>query len=58
MQTNPSSLSSDYCVNFTSTCNLGVCVGSKVHRAPGDKWMVDGPGEFIPRIEMGKVEKR
>jgi len=29
-----------------------------VHRAPGDKWMVNGPGEFIPKIEMGQVQKR
>ena len=34
------------------------CVGKKVQRTPGDRWMVVGPAEYIPRAEIGKTEKR
>jgi hypothetical protein len=33
-------------------------LGKTVHRAPGDKWMITGPAEYIPRIEVGRMEKR
>ena len=32
--------------------------GKKVQRTPGDRWMVVGPAEYIPRAEIGKTEKR
>lgn len=35
-----------------------VGVGKVVHRSPGDKWMIRGPTEYIPRIEVGKMERR
>ncbi len=33
-------------------------LGAKVHRCPGDRWMVHGPCDFIPRIEIGKMDRR
>ena len=32
--------------------------GEKVHRTPGDRWMVHGPSEYIPRIEIGDIKCR
>ena len=32
--------------------------GKEVQRTPGDKWMIVGPAEYIPRAEIGKIEKR
>ena len=37
---------------------LGPHAGSTVHRNPGDRWMVHGPTDFIPRIEIGKFQRR
>ena len=38
-----------------------VCVclkGKKIQRTSGDKWMITGPAEYIPRIEIGGIEHR
>lgn len=35
-----------------------VHAGKTVHRGPGDKWMIRGPAEYIPKIEIGKMERR
>ena len=35
-----------------------VVSGKPVHRTPGDKWMIRGPAEYIPTIQVGKIEKR
>ena len=35
-----------------------LCVGKKVQRGPGDRWMIHGPAEFIPRTEIGNIQKR
>ncbi|XP_019858875.1 PREDICTED: major vault protein [Amphimedon queenslandica] len=32
--------------------------GSKVHRTPGDRWMVHGPTDYIPRTEIGSIQRR
>jgi len=32
--------------------------GDKVHHTPGDKWMIHGPAEYIPSIEIGRMEHR
>ncbi len=32
--------------------------GKKVHRPPGDRWMIHGPTEYIPRIEIGNMQHR
>ncbi|XP_064383731.1 major vault protein-like [Halichondria panicea] len=32
--------------------------GKTVQRGPGDKWMIHGPTEFIPKTEIGKFERR
>jgi hypothetical protein len=32
--------------------------GKEVQRTPGDRWMIVGPAEYIPRAEIGKIEKR
>ncbi|HIK12658.1 MAG TPA: colicin uptake protein [Oscillatoriaceae cyanobacterium M33_DOE_052] len=29
-----------------------------IHRQPGDLWMISGPREYIPRVEVEVVEKR
>lgn len=31
---------------------------SKVSRTPGDRWMIRGPTEYVPRVEVEVVEKR
>ena len=33
-------------------------IGKKVHRTPGESWMVHGPTEYFPPIEVGTPEKR
>ncbi|XP_019849373.1 PREDICTED: major vault protein-like isoform X1 [Amphimedon queenslandica] len=32
--------------------------GSKVHRTPGDRWMIHGPTDYIPRTEIGNIQRR
>ena len=32
--------------------------GKEVQRTPGDRWMIGGPAEYIPRAEIGKIERR
>lgn len=32
--------------------------GKKVHRSPGDRWMLNGPMDYIPPIEVGAFETR
>ena len=32
--------------------------GKKKQRTPGDKWMVHGPRDYIPRIEIGNIQRR
>ena len=43
-----------------SVCYLDVrtATGKTVQRGPGDKWMIHGPTEFIPKTEIGKFERR
>ena len=33
-------------------------LGSKVHRTPGDRWMIHGPTDYIPRTEIGNIQRR
>merc|ERR1711871_1356463 len=33
-------------------------VETTLHRAPGDRWMVYGPREYIPPVEVDIIEKR
>lgn len=33
-------------------------LGTKVHRTPGDRWMVHGPTDYIPRTEVGNITQR
>ncbi|CAI8049167.1 Major vault protein [Geodia barretti] len=32
--------------------------GKKVHRSPGDRWMLNGPMDYIPPIEVGAFQTR
>ena len=32
--------------------------GKKVHRSPGDRWMLNGPMEYIPPIQIGTIKTR
>lgn len=32
--------------------------GKKVHRTPGEHWMIHGPTEYIPRTEIGNIQQR
>ncbi|XP_019860002.1 PREDICTED: major vault protein-like isoform X1 [Amphimedon queenslandica] len=32
--------------------------GSKVHLTPGDRWMIHGPTDYIPRTEIGNIQRR
>ena len=32
--------------------------GKKVHRKPGERWMITGPTEYIPPVEVKIAEKR
>ena len=38
--------------------NMVVLTGKTVHRTPGESWMVHGPTEYFPPIEVGTPEKR
>ena len=33
-------------------------LGDKVHRTPGDRWMIHGPTDYIPRTEIGNTQRR
>ena len=46
--------------NYTSNIDI-YCVmllGSKVHCTPGDRWMIHGPTDYIPRTEIGNIQRR
>jgi len=32
--------------------------GNKVHRCPGDRWMIYGPQEYVPSVHLTVVERR
>jgi major vault protein len=32
--------------------------GTVVHRTPGDRWMIHGPTDYIPRTEIGNIQQR
>ena len=39
----------------------GHCIfvlGDKIHRTPGDWWMIHGPTDYIPRTEIGNTQRR
>ena len=39
----------------------GHCIfvlGDKIHRTPGDRWMIHGPTDYIPRTEIGNTQRR
>jgi len=40
------------------SCETQESDGSAVSRSPGDRWMVHGPRDFIPAVEVEIVEKR
>ena len=33
-------------------------LGDKIHRTPGDRWMIHGPTDYIPRTEIGNTQRR
>ena len=39
----------------------GHCIfvlGDKIHRTPGDRWMIHGPTDYILRTEIGNTQRR
>lgn len=44
--------------HFNLNSTMIVVKGKKILRTPGDKWMITGPAEYIPRIEIGAIEHR
>jgi len=33
-------------------------IGDKVKRNPGDRWMISGPRDYVPPIEVTIIESR
>ena len=33
-------------------------LGDKVHRTPGDQWMIHGSTDYIPMTEIGNTQRR
>lgn len=33
-------------------------VGDKIKRNPGDRWMINGPTDYVPPIEVSILESR
>ena len=44
--------------NVLVHCILYIVLGDKIHRTPGDRWMIHGPTDYIPRTEIGNTQRR